>query len=92
MLSRLCFAAAAALTLTACDPAARCDRGIESAGEDLREARDSKSGFAKASPDLLKATALLGAAEVQRVAKDYEACIAKVGEARDAIKAARKAD
>lgn len=92
MLLRLSCLSLAVLALSACDPAARCSRGIESAGEDLQSVRDSKSGFAKASPDLLKATALLGAAEVQRVAKDYEACIAKVDEARQAIKAARKAD
>lgn len=92
MIVRLGILLTAVAALSACDPAARCSRGIESAGADLKAERDSRSGLSKASPDLLKASALIAAAEVQRVAKDYEACIAKVDEAEEAIDAARKAD
>ena len=78
----------AALAVSACTPESRCVRGIEAARADLEDVRDSKSGLAKASPSLLKASALLGAAEVARAAKNYDGCIENVRSANEAIQAA----
>lgn len=84
-----CVLAATAL-LSACDPAARCANGIESASKAIDKARDAKEGVAKLSPALIKAQALLAAAETQRIAKDYEGCMAKIDDAQDAIANAKQ--
>lgn len=81
---------AASTLLSACDPAARCANGIESADKAIDKARDAKDGVAKLSPALIKAQALLAAAETQRIAKNYEGCMAKVEDAQAAIADAKK--
>lgn len=75
--------------LAGCSPETRCVRGIESAQKELDAVRETKSGLAKASPSLLKASALLGAADVARAAKNYDGCISNLSDAREAIDAAR---
>lgn len=79
----------AATVLAGCSPETRCVRGIDGAQKELDAVREGKSGLAKASPSLLKASALLGAADVARAAKNYDGCISNVKDAREAIDAAR---
>ena len=79
-----------ALGVAACDPAARCANGIESANAALDKVRSEKAGLSKLAPPLLKASASLAAAEVSRVGKDYEACMADIAKAEDYIDKAKK--
>lgn len=73
---------AASLVLTACEPAARCDRHITLAAEAVDSARAAKSGLGKLDADLLQASAKIASAEAQRIKKDYQACIRTAQDAK----------
>lgn len=79
----------AALLAAGCSPETRCVRGIDGTRAAVDAVREDKQGLAKASPALLKAEALLGAAEVARAARNYDGCIDNVAKARKALDEAR---
>ena len=65
----------------------RCERGIDTAYEELKEA---KAGTVISGLKLTQAAGFLAQAKVRQQLENYDACVQKVNRARDLIAAARK--